>query len=108
RVKLDVTSIGTWYRMPRPSSDYGFADGLSFDEHRAYIAEAIGVSDADIDYSRYDIVYVVASSGSDIPISPAFHAYPGSGILADGTEVRHAATFGADIRVPRKNYGSNV
>jgi M6 family metalloprotease-like protein len=108
RMRLSVTPIHAWFRMPDPSTSYGWADGLTFQEHKDYIADAIAVSNAAVDYSPYTIVYVVASDGSAISYSPAFHAYPGTGIPVDGVEIRHSATFGEDIRVARPNYGSYV
>ena len=108
RMSLAIAARHTWYRMPRPSGAYGFADGVTFAEHRAYIADAIAAADADVDFRQYRIVYVVAAKGAALPVSPAFHAYPGSGVTVDRVEIRHSATFGADIRSPRANYGANV
>jgi M6 family metalloprotease-like protein len=108
RLALSVTPVHTWFRMPDPSSSYGWSDGLTFEEHRAYIADAIAVSNDAVDYSGYRIVYVVAANGSAITFSPAFHAYPGTGIPVDGIEIRHSATLGEDIRVPRPHYGAYV
>jgi M6 family metalloprotease-like protein len=81
---------------------------LTFEGHRAYIEEAIAISDADVDYSEYQVVFVVASKDAAIPESPAFHAYPGRGIAVDKTEVRRAATFGSDIRDPGRNRASHI
>ncbi len=108
QLKLRVTRSRSWYRMPKSSIEYGFADGVTFEEHRAYIADAIAVSDLNVDYSQYDLAYIVSSQGAELPISPTFTAFPGSGVLVDGSEVRHAVTFGSDIRVPRPNYGAHV
>lgn len=108
RLSLNVTPLQKWFRMPRPSTAYSFARGLSFDDHRAYIADAVAASDQDIDFSRYQIVYVVASKDSAVPLSPAFRSYAGSGVAADGSEVLHAVTFGADIREARQDYGAHI
>ena len=108
RMSLNVTPVHAWFMMPKNSSAYGFGDGLTFAEHRAYIADAMAASDAVVDYSQHQIVYVVAAKNSAITYSPAFHAYTGSGVVADGKEIRHSATFGEDIRVARPNYGSHV
>jgi M6 family metalloprotease-like protein len=109
RVTLDVTPIHRWFRMARGSRDYGIQNGLTFGEHKDYVADAIAAADADVDFSRYRIVYVVAARGSALQRSPAFHAMPSDGISADGVEVRHAATFGEDVReVSPQRYGSNV
>jgi M6 family metalloprotease-like protein len=109
RATLDVTAIHRWYRMSRDSRDYGIQNGLTFEEHRDYIADAIAAADADVDFSRYRIVYVVAARGAALERSAAFHAMPGIGISVDGVEVRHSATFGEDVRelFPAR-YGSNL
>ena len=109
RATLDVTPIHRWFRMARGSRDYGIQNGLTFEEHKDYVADAIAAADADVDFSRYRIVYVVAARGSALQRSPAFHAMPGDGISADGVELRHAATFGEDVReVSPQRYGANV
>jgi M6 family metalloprotease-like protein len=105
---LDVTPVNAWYRMPAASAGYGLADGATFEEHRAYVADAVAAADADVDFSGFDLVYVVASNGAALPASPAFLAPPGGGVPADGAEVRLAVTFGADIRTPIPGYGSRV
>jgi M6 family metalloprotease-like protein len=109
RATLDVTPIHRWFRMARGSRDYGIQNGLTFAEHKHYVADALAAADAEVDFSRYRIVYVVAARGSALLRSPAFHAVPGDGIAVDGVEVRHSATFGEDVReVSPPGYGSNV
>lgn len=111
RMSLEVRAVHKWYRMPKISNTYGFGwkrPALTFEGHRSYIADAITLSDKDVDYSQYQILFVVASNGAALPESPAFHAYPGRGILVDGTEIRHASTFGNDVRDPGRNRGSHI
>jgi M6 family metalloprotease-like protein len=108
RMSLNVTPQHRWYRMPKTSVEYGIVGRLTFERHRAYIADAIAVSDGDVNYSEFKIVYIVSARGAAIPLSPAFHGFPGTGIVVDGQEIRHAVTFGSDIRTPRPNYGSHV
>jgi M6 family metalloprotease-like protein len=106
RVQLDVTAVRHWFRMPRRLPDYGLSD-VSWAEHRDYIADAIGAADDAVDFSRYKIVYVVAAKGTNIERSPAFQAYAGSGIDADGSEVRYGATFFEDTKFEAR-YAANV
>lgn len=111
RMSLDVTPVHLWHRMSKASSEYSFSGkmpAMTFDQHRTYIEEAIQIADKRIDYRQYKIVFVVAAKTPAIPSSPAFHAQPGRGILADGVEIRHAATFGMDIRKPLPMYASNI
>ena len=84
-----------WLRMPRPSSEYGFADGTSYEEHRAYFADAIAAADATADFSQTDILYVVAAPNPSMVTSAAFHGQPGV-FVVDGREMRFGATFGSD------------
>jgi M6 family metalloprotease-like protein len=106
-VHLDVTPVQRWFRMPRSLREYGLADGISWPEHRAYIADAVAAANSAVDFSRYQIVYVVAAKGTRVERSPAFQAYPGSGIEADGTELRYGATFFEDTKLDAR-YAANV
>ena len=107
RLRFDATPVKRWYRMPRRVGSYNLADGISWPEHYDYIGDAVRAADADFDFSPYQIVYVVAPKGSGIERSPAFHAYAGSGIQADGNELRAGATFFEDTRFNAR-YAGNV
>ena len=111
RMSLDVTVMPTWYRMPNASSTYNMKRGsVTFDVQRTYMAQAIALADADVDFSQYSHVYIVASKGSQIEYSPAFIALPGAGIVADGKEIRHGATLGTDLwdYSPLPNFGAHI
>lgn len=106
RVSLDVTRIDTWYRMDRPSTAYGRRRGEdSFDNQRAYLAEAIAHADGDVDFSRYQIVYVVAAGSAANDYSPAFIGGQ-TGVPVDGTVIRYGVTFGSDIRRGLPSYAA--
>jgi M6 family metalloprotease-like protein len=107
RVQLDVVPVNRWFRMPGSLGSYGLRDGISWPEHHDYMADAIRAADAAVDFSSYQVVYVVAARGTSVERSPAFQAYPGSGIQADGTELRYGATFFEDTRSDAR-YGANV
>jgi M6 family metalloprotease-like protein len=107
RVQLDVAPVNRWFRMPRSLGSYGLRDGISWPEHHDYMADAIASADADVDFSAYQVVYIVAAKGTSVDRSPAFQAYPGSGIQADGTEIRYGATFFEDTRYDAR-YAANV
>src|SRR5262245_26637211 len=111
-MSLRVTPVHRWYRMPKPATDYPYARGLTFQEHLGYIADALDAAAADVDFSLYRIVYIVASQTPAIALSPTFHAYAGTGPKVNGVEIRHAVTFGADIRndLPTESptYGSHI
>ena len=107
RVQLDVVPADRWVRMPHNLASYGLRDGINWPEHRDYMADAIEAADANVDFSAYQVVYVVAAKGTGVDRSPAFQAYPGSGIQADGTELRYGATFFQDTRSDAR-YAANV
>lgn len=93
---LDITPVETWLRMPQDQADYGFP--FDHDEHKAYVRDAVEAADAIVDFSPYQVVYVVpTANASEIAYSPALIIDPGYGIEADGVELRHAATFGQDM-----------
>ncbi|WP_412741702.1 M6 family metalloprotease domain-containing protein [Krasilnikovia sp. MM14-A1004] len=97
RASLVPTFTTAWARMPRPQSAYaGF--NASFEAHRAYLQDAVTASDAVVDFTGFDLVYVVSPrSATAIAVSPAFIADPGWGVSADGVELRHGVTLGADV-----------
>ena len=107
RLQLDVTPLSHWVRMPHGLGSYGLANGITWNEHHDYIQDAIDAADSEVDFSRFQIVYVVSANRTGIERSPAFQAYPGSGIDVDGTEIRYGATFFDDTRDTAR-YAANV
>src|SRR5262249_9979923 len=50
RLSLTVDPVAHWYRMPRASTDYGFAAGTpTFQQQRDYLADAIAAANPDVD-----------------------------------------------------------
>jgi len=97
RMSLKVDAIHRWIPMDS-ASDSGDYDCSRFETHKHYLSETIAKADGDVDFSQYDIVYVAGSRNPGTPNSPTFLADPGDGISVDGVEVRHAVTFGNDVR----------
>jgi M6 family metalloprotease-like protein len=93
--------------MPHNLGSYGLSDGINWPEHYNYISDAVNAADSTVDFSQYKVVYVVAAKGTSVDRSPAFQAYAGSGIQADGTELRYAATFFEDTKTDLR-YAVNV
>jgi M6 family metalloprotease-like protein len=92
RIETDVTD--RWIRMPRPSTGYPFARGISFQEHIDYINDAITAADPLIDFAGVDLVWISASkSAPSISYSPTTNHLLRT---VDGTVIRHAITFGYD------------
>ncbi|WP_246470425.1 M6 family metalloprotease domain-containing protein [Streptomyces olivoverticillatus] len=96
---LAMTQHPRWVRMPHASTDYGFARGLSHETHEAYIKDAVTAADPYVDFSRYDMVYVVPTrNASAISFTPTYIYEPGTqGVVADGKRLKWAVTFGQDM-----------
>ncbi|MFE0134815.1 M6 family metalloprotease domain-containing protein [Streptomyces sp. NPDC059037] len=99
KARLDITRHQRWVRMPHKSTDYGYERGLSHEEHEAYVKDAVTAADPDVDFSRYDMVYVVATkNASAISFTPTYVYEPGTaGVVADGRRIKWAVTFGQDM-----------
>lgn len=91
RFHLQIDMDPNWYRMPKPFSQY-FTDPdssrLPAEEQREFINDAMTKADANVDFSQYKGVYVVASKDSlgGVFVLPPVHV--GTGIVKDGTEIR--------------------
>ncbi|MQS10760.1 M6 family metalloprotease domain-containing protein [Streptomyces kaniharaensis] len=98
RTRLDITPLDRWLHMPQASTSYGFQRGITFEQHEAYVRQAVEAAGPDVDFSRYDLLYVVpTSSASAITFSPTYLYDPAApGIVAGGTRIKWAVTFGQD------------
>ncbi|MFJ5099888.1 M6 family metalloprotease domain-containing protein [Streptomyces sp. NPDC088554] len=78
-----------WFRMPHASTSYGIRRDWAPARRTAYLRDAVALADPQIDFSRYDIVYLVAD-----PDAP--------GVDSDATKVvnfdRPMRADGKDIR----------
>lgn len=101
-MSLTVDVRHRWIPMDRPSTSTSYDQGR-FATHRTYVAEVVHKADRDIDFAKYDIIYIVGSRNKGTPKSPTWLARPGDGIRAGTAEIRHAVTFGNDCRNP--NWG---
>ncbi|MFI2345721.1 M6 family metalloprotease domain-containing protein [Streptomyces sp. NPDC019443] len=99
KVWLAITQQQRWVRMPRNSTDYGFARGLGHEAHETYLRDAVTAADPSVDFSQYDMVYVVATrNAAAISFTPTYVYDPGTaGVVADGTRIKWAVTFGQDM-----------
>ncbi|MFF1476771.1 M6 family metalloprotease domain-containing protein [Streptomyces sp. NPDC058301] len=99
KVWLAISQHSWWVRMPHDSTSYGFARGLSHEAHEAYLRDAVRAADPSVDFSRYDMVYVVPTRNAKaISFTPTYVYQPGTaGVVADGTTVKWSVTFGQDM-----------
>jgi M6 family metalloprotease-like protein len=102
KMKLEVTPQFKWHTMKGPSTDSAY-DCSKHDTHKSYVQEVVDAADASVDFSEYSLIYVVANKAPGTFNSPTFNAHGSGGFRADGNEIRHAVTFGNDIR--GKNWG---
>ncbi|MDH2426692.1 M6 family metalloprotease domain-containing protein [Sphaerisporangium sp. TRM90804] len=110
QVDLQVTPVDRWYRMSGDAASYGMINGSgTFQTQRDYLQEVATLADADVNFSQYDFVYVMAAprlnppSGqnpyADFDWTAAFHGNggPANGttdvVLPSGERVHLGATF---------------
>lgn len=99
RLKYELLPQFRWYRMSRPSTDYAPLNE-SFEGHRKYVAEAIALADADVDFSEADSFVILANPDAEGlgNAGPAFTPISmGEGIPVDGTTLLNGATSAYDI-----------
>ncbi|MBF8188045.1 M6 family metalloprotease domain-containing protein [Nonomuraea sp. K274] len=98
RLDLRISAVPKWFRMPLADSEYGIARDMPLRTQTRYIRQAVELADADVDFSDYDLVYVVPSrNAANIPLSPAYVNGGDDRIAADGTWVDQGVTFGRDM-----------
>lgn len=99
RLDYRLEPVMTWYRMSQPSTAYAPLTS-SFDHHRAYIAEAVALADADVDFSSTESLIVLANPDAEGlgEAGPAFTPISADeGIAVDGTVLMNGATSAHDL-----------
>lgn len=93
RFHLRVHPQTRWTRMPLPSGAYAIRRDWSSERRAAYLRDAIRAADDAVDFSRYDIVYLVAdpdAPGVDSDATKVVNLeHP---MEADGTEIKRVVT----------------
>ncbi|GAA3303577.1 hypothetical protein GCM10020295_52540 [Streptomyces cinereospinus] len=82
-----------WIRMPRPSTAYAIQRDWTAPHRAAYLRDALAVTDDQVDFSRYDIVYFVAdphAPGVDSDATKVVNL--DTPLRADGTDIRRIVT----------------
>lgn len=87
RFTLRPHPLSHWIRMPRPSTAYAMHRDWNTKDRAAYLHDAFAAADREVDFSRYDVVYLVAD-----PDAP--------GVDSDATKV---VNLGRPLRVDGKN-----
>ncbi|MFJ5710198.1 M6 family metalloprotease domain-containing protein [Streptomyces sp. NPDC093105] len=82
-----------WTEMPRPSTEYDIRRDWDAGKRAAYLRDAIAAVDDSVDFSRYDIVYLVADPDAPGVDSDATKVVNLERPLeADGTRIRRVVT----------------
>ncbi|WSZ87095.1 M6 family metalloprotease domain-containing protein [Streptomyces sp. NBC_00859] len=82
-----------WTMMPKPASAYAIRRDWSADERDAYLRDAVAAADPSVDFSKYDLVYLIAdpdAPGVDSDATKVVNL--DTPMHADGTEIRRFVT----------------
>ncbi|MGC5037707.1 MULTISPECIES: M6 family metalloprotease domain-containing protein [unclassified Streptomyces] len=93
RFTLRPHPLGHWIQMPQPSTAYAIQRDWSPEHRSAYLRDALAVTDPQVDFSRYDVVYFVAdpdAPGVDSDATKVVNLT--SPLRADGTDLRRIVT----------------
>ncbi|MEU3984084.1 M6 family metalloprotease domain-containing protein [Streptomyces sp. NPDC026672] len=93
RFTLRPHALDRWIRMPRPSTSYDIRRDWSVERRGAYLRDALAAADREVDFSRYDIVYLVAdpdAPGVDSDATKVVNL--DTPVRLDGTDVRRVVT----------------
>jgi M6 family metalloprotease-like protein len=98
RMQFVMQPTYKWYRMGQGAKNYAPLN-QSFAHHRAYMAEAISLADADIDFSKTDAILILANpDAKEIGnAGPAFTSIYGNGFTLDGKYIANGATSAYDL-----------
>ncbi|MFF0447413.1 M6 family metalloprotease domain-containing protein [Streptomyces sp. NPDC004609] len=82
-----------WVKMPKPSTAYGISRDWKPAHRSAYLRDALSAADRKVDFSRYDIVYLVADPDAPGVDSDATKVVNFDRPLTyDDTEIRRVVT----------------
>ncbi|MGI5369766.1 peptidase M6 [Streptomyces sp. A244] len=93
RFTLRPHALRHWIRMPQPSTAYDIQRDWSPGRRAAYLRDALSVTDPQVDFSRYDVVYFVAdpdAPGVDSDATKVVNL--SSPLRADDTDLRRIVT----------------
>jgi len=100
RFDLQVDVVPKWYRMSSPSTnpEYGMTRNTwTIERQQAYMREAVAKADPDVDFSPYNLVFIMPPRGaSGIEFSPELNFYQ-EPLRLDGKVIRNGVTYGQDM-----------
>ncbi|MEG3628817.1 M6 family metalloprotease domain-containing protein [Streptomyces poriticola] len=93
RFTLRPHPLRRWIRMPMPSTSYAIRRDWAAPDRAAYLRDALAAADGFVDFSRYDIVYLVADPDAPGVNSDATKVVNlDTPLRADGTDIRRVVT----------------
>ncbi|MFF9000112.1 M6 family metalloprotease domain-containing protein [Streptomyces achromogenes] len=93
RFTLRPHPLEHWLRMPRTSTSYAIRRDWSAEDRAAYLRDAFAVADKEVDFSRYQVVYLVAdpdAPGVDSDATKVVNL--DAPLRADGTDIHRVVT----------------
>ncbi|MGW4273338.1 M6 family metalloprotease domain-containing protein [Streptomyces seoulensis] len=93
RFTLRPHPLRHWIRMPRPSTAYAMHRDWNAADRTAYLRDAVAAADPQVDFSRYDVVYLVAdpdAPGVDPDATKVVNL--DTPLRADGRDLRRVVT----------------
>jgi M6 family metalloprotease-like protein len=98
RFNIEITPVPKWFRMPLADADYRLSrSNWTVENQLAYVRDVVDLTDPEVDYSGYDLLYIVPSRNArNISFSPEFNDYTRA-IVADGNVLKNGATYGQDM-----------
>ncbi|WP_412126554.1 M6 family metalloprotease domain-containing protein [Streptomyces xinghaiensis] len=103
KFRLHVDPVPKWLEMPAASTTYGIGRDWDTELRAAYLGDAMGLADRVVDFSGYDIVYLVADPDAPGVDSDATKVVNfDEPMRVDGTEVRRIVTV-FEQRPPDRN-----
>ena len=88
-------------RMAKSFRDYAFSG--AWGARKAFFQDLVLRLDAEIDFTMYDTIFVTTARPTGVvgPIDLTAIAPPGTGVIADGKELRHFAVTGSPVTAVR-------
>jgi len=97
RLSLQVDAHNSWVRMPHPSTFYGLSAG-GYSEQ--YVRDAVAAADPAVDYTPYEVVYILPSAGAAIDRGQSPYAFGGGGLVTAERALHHVTYVGPSYRMP--------
>ena len=99
KLSLTIDRVDKWFRMPKNDEEYHMSRVMNAKDHRDYIAEAVKLTENEVDYRKYDMLYIVPPKNAvNVPFSPTMCSRTTSDVFTSyGAQVGLAVTIGQDM-----------